>query len=286
VADPLRACIVQPEPDGGRRANVAALLREERRQLRVSIERLERFRALEAPECLIEAEEQLGEYRKRRIAYVESRLPAILPDPDDPELIDEDGEKRCMALNVEIMRRAVRPYTVLLPRRAGRILGLFAYLVVLRHPRLFPLAYEAAMGPGREPGRDRGYETLGMLIHHLGDLLQELRVPGGRRKIAARAREIAHAGREPVAKRDDTLPLSAGVWSEIVVAVFLDALGPAHGAAAEPALRRAVELAAAADRDPELASRPARDRLGKIAQVMSKALTRDYLRAVQGAPVG
>ena len=130
VADPLRACVVDPDGDPARRANAAALLAETRRRERTATESHERMRALGPPEeMLVDSAQHAAEVRAL-LAFLEARVPAIVPEPDAPELSPEALAERFGTMLREVLGCSLDPYAGLVPARVGQLFRVFMSLTL------------------------------------------------------------------------------------------------------------------------------------------------------------
>jgi hypothetical protein len=155
IADPVRPCVVAPEQGSARRANVAALLDEARRRARRASESHQKMCDLHAPEMVLEPARAFLATARATLAFLEERVPAILPESDAPELRPFEEQAAMLgALARDVMACSVEPYRGLVPRRVAELFVAFVCLALCTHPLLQPLTYEATMGAGRRPADD------------------------------------------------------------------------------------------------------------------------------------
>jgi hypothetical protein len=285
VADPLRACVVAPAGDGARRANAAALLTDERRRVRRMSEGHERMVALGAPEVILRADEENLAGPLAMLAFLEARVPEIVPDADAPELLEPEAKgERVGAVLRPVLHSSVEPYVGLVPRRVAGVFMAFTRLVLATHPLVSPLLYESAMGEGRRPASDKFSEEFyaDMLVHHVESTLGKIMATANERVLAASAREGVEQAQATFA-RGGGFPWELHVWGVVVPLLCVRAadLGATQGPAVEHALEEAVALAMAVDSEPRLHTGPARTRLARIASRVSKTLYREYAKAVR-----
>jgi hypothetical protein len=291
VADPLRACVVAPDQDGGRRANAGRLLEEARRSERLISENDKKMRAFGAPEVFLRAHEPALAKTRARLAFFEARVAAILPEPDAPELAGQEVRgARMSAVIREVMASSVDPYGGLVPHRVAEVLRVFMWALFSTHPVVYPIVYEAAMGEGRLPANS---DPEGMLLaeqveENVRSLLLKTIQTANARRLAAAGREAVKRETSALARRGSSSKVLA--WNAIVVSLCTQAadLGSKQGPAAEGALRDACTVAVGADFEPRLISGPAGVRLVRVASSVSKEFLRAYLRTtrrvLQGRP--
>jgi hypothetical protein len=287
VADPLRGCVVEPESDGVRRANAAALLHHHQRKVRERTERYERMVAKRAPDVFLYYNGKSLNEARATLAYLEAHVPAILPEPDAPELLDKNARKeRLEALLGEYLGRSFDPYAPLAPRRVAQIFCSFLVIALFSHPFVEPVTDQAVMGPGVRPARAHEHEehkirVLGFEV--AAQLAKDLSLASPQ-ALEKRAEEVvAEARRAFASGADGSWRLYA--WSALVPAVCMTAadLGPLQGPAAEHALRHATQLLAHVDHEPELGSGPAPTRLARIVSAVTRDLFLEYQRASRRA---
>ncbi len=285
IADPLRMCVVSPASDGARRANAAALLTEERRRVSRMSKNHERMVAVGMPEEVLRSDEENLAGPRAMLAFLEARVPEIVPEADAPELLSPEakGERMGSVLR-PVLHSSVEPYVGLVPRRVADVFRAFMHLVLTTHPLVFPLLYESAMGEGRQPA---SYE---LSEEFYADVLVDgVSSTVGKIMSTASKRVLAASGREGVEQAQATFAPGGGfpwelhVWGVVVPLLCVRAadLGAAQGPAVERAVEDAVALAMAVDSEPRLHTGPARTRLARIASHISKELYREYARAVR-----
>ena len=282
VSDPFRACVIEPTRDGGRRANLAELLRRERRALRKSEKRVERTRGRDMPAILVEGAETFLAEHQAALASLESWVPVVFPEPDAPELRSEEvltGLYR--QLLDDVLRSSVELYAGLVPSRVGELFRVFTFLVVGRHPWIVPIKYEAVIGEGRERANDELIDQelrleifLDLLVNGMPHFFPTTKV----KETRARGRAVAK-GAMGTLDPGSADPWEVQVWSITATAVCLEAapLDAEDRPAAARALREAGDLAARLIAEVGRDAAPARLRLARIATTISRTLYRSFV---------
>lgn len=284
VSDPFRACVVEPTRDGGRRANLAALLRRERRALRRRTEALERTRAMNAPDILIEGAESSVARHQAELDSLESWVPAVFPEPDAPELRAEEVLSALYSrLADDVLGSSVDLYAGLVPSRVGALFRAFTFLVAGRHPWVVPISYEAVIGEGRGRENDALVEQearLECFIEVLVSAMPHFFPTTKLGKIRASGRAVAELAMGTL-DPGSADPWEVQVWSITATAICMDAapLDAEDRPAAERALREAGDLAARLIVEVGRDAAPARLRLARIAATTSRTLYRRFARA-------
>jgi hypothetical protein len=295
VADPLRACVIAPQADGARRANVTTLLDQHRRATSACAERVQRLLQLGAPEQIVENDARLLEEREALLAHLEARVPAALAGSGAPGLTDEALEEGLAQLYTETVATSVAPYGGLVPPPVAALFVDLLLLLLATHPLIHAITYEAVAGPGqREAATDPGGELTAEIFTETAVIqLSRSATPARARALEDAAEAIVEEARRG---SEAGLPGPASAvesWTAIVPKLCLLAanLGVGEGPAVALALDEAAHLASVVDLEPGLDTGPPRTRLARIASAVSKGLYRDYLRArrqpaVAGAPPG
>jgi hypothetical protein len=284
VADPFRACVVEPEREGGRRANLAELLKRERLELERWRERLESTRAMNAPDILIEGAEMAVARREATLATLESWVPAVFPEPGAPELRTEDEVALVYRrLFDDVLGSNVEAYAGLVPPRVGELFRAFTFFVVGRHPWVVPITYEAAMGEGRERGNHQVMDPEARLDGFVDSLVAALPHFFPTTDVEeARARGLEVAERAMGTLDPESAdPWEVQVWSVTATAIYLDVapLDPEDRPAVERALREAGDLAARLIVEVGRDAAPAQLRVARIASAISRTLYRRFVRS-------
>jgi hypothetical protein len=282
VVDPLRACVVAPSAAGARRANAAALLAEKRRSVRRMSELHERMVAINAPEKILRADEENMTEARAMLAFLEARVPAIVPEADAPELLAPKARgERVGAVLRPVLHSSVEPYVGLVPHRVADVFRAFTCLVLTSHPLVFPLLYESAWGAGRRPATYEDSDA-DALVHQVTSMLRKFIPTANERMLASSAREGVERARATLAPGEG-IPWELHVWSVVVPPLCVRAadFGAVQGRAVEHALEEASALAMVVDSEPRLHAGPARTRLARIASRISKNLYRGYATAVR-----
>jgi hypothetical protein len=284
VSDPFRACVVEPTHDGGRRANLAELLRRERRWVKRSIASVDRAVAGNAPDCLIAGAKHLVASHQAELGSLESRVPAVFPEPDAPELRAEETLSALYGqLFDDLLVSSVDLYAGLVPLNVRRLFRTFTFLVVGRHPWAMPLRYEVVIGEGREPANDGLPDDevrLDVFVDTLVSCMPHMFPTSNLEETRARGRAVAE-------RAMGTLDPASGdlweiqLWSITATAVCLEAapMDREDVPAAERALREAGDLCARLFVEVGRDAAPARLRLARIAATISRTLYRGFVRA-------
>lgn len=287
VADPLRACVVAPEADGARRANVARLLEEQQRTTTQCAGRHRRLLELGAPEEIVENEVRLLQQKQAMLAHLEARVPAVLAAAGGPRLSADALEERLGDLYGQILEVTIGPYRGLVPEPVGKAFAELILLLLATHPLVHAIAYEAAAGAGqREATSDPdGLLTVEIFTESAAARLSKSVAPALARAIERSAEAASDEARRRFEAGSTGVDFVVESWAAIVPKLCLLAadLDATHAPPTDLALQNAARLASAVDLEPSLDTGPARARLARIGSAISKGLFRDYLGAVRNA---
>ena len=287
VADPMRAPVVAGTRDQGRRANAGLLLWGMRSALHADQDNVAHILGLGlAPEGQAPPDDPFLAASRATLAHFEAAAAAILGAPDAPEIADESTrESRLLGILGDILSGSVDPYFDQLPPDLLPLSRAFMLLVLLAHPLVQPVLYEAATGEGLEPPNERGSqvaETRRVVERSVSAIGRLFRTVPRRELVALARRTLAetHGAYDPA----QGVPWEVRAWADVAPPLCLAATPPPEeqGAAAAQALRASVERAAHLDTVLAAASGTARERFEKVASSMAEGFLLDVQRALRG----